>query len=211
MDWQLLATIGMIHSLALISPGPDFALMVKIASQQTRQTALAAALGIAIAILVHTILSLTGVSLLIHSSPVLYTIVQLCGASYLGWMGIGALKSAFRIQEGASTLNETSPAISAISGFNRGLLTNLLNPKALVFFITLFSTLMTPSISFNTRIAAAVLLFTLSAAWFGLLAILLSKPKMQRKFQQFNRLVNGLIGFVFISVSSLILYQLIFL
>ncbi len=88
MDLSLLLTLAVIHAVALISPGPDFAIMVKIATQQSRSTAIAAAVGISVAILAHTILSLTGVSLLIKSSHTLYLLVQIVGATYLAWMAM---------------------------------------------------------------------------------------------------------------------------
>ncbi|GAB1073237.1 MAG: hypothetical protein SAqTSA_33400 [Shewanella algae] len=85
-DLHLLLTLGTIHLLALASPGPDFALILKIASREQRSTALAAAVGISLAILVHTVLSLTGVSLAIQSSHTLFVLVQLFGAFiWAGW------------------------------------------------------------------------------------------------------------------------------
>lgn len=93
MDLSLLFTLALIHCVALVSPGPDFAIMVKIATSQPRNTAIATAVGVSVAILAHTILSLTGVSLVIKSSHTLYLLVQLLGASYLAWMGFGALKA----------------------------------------------------------------------------------------------------------------------
>jgi len=175
MDLSLLLTLAVIHSVALISPGPDFAIMVKIATQQSRSTAIAAAVGISIAILAHTILSLTGVSLLIKSSHTLYLLVQIVGASYLAWMGFGALRAGLAIlaKRKASASTNAGTNVDALSadvegtasiagglggamsrrqGFLTGLYTNLLNPKALVFFLTLFSALITPSVTTSTKI-----------------------------------------------------------
>ena len=77
MNIELLLSLAIMHAVALASPGPDFALVVKFASQESRNTAIASAVGISIAILIHTILSLTGVSLIIKSSQTLYIIVAL--------------------------------------------------------------------------------------------------------------------------------------
>ena len=62
MDVSLLVTLAVIHCVALVSPGPDFAIMVKIATSQPRNTAIATAAGISVAILAHTILSLTALA-----------------------------------------------------------------------------------------------------------------------------------------------------
>ncbi|NMH66655.1 LysE family translocator [Shewanella salipaludis] len=222
MDLSLLLTLGVIHSLALISPGPDFAIMVKIATQQLRSTALATAVGISLAILVHTILSLTGVSLLIKSSHFLYLAVQLGGASYLAWMGFGALNSVVRrvssaeVKTPAAAEHAGQPAphahvrpMSRRQGFFAGLYTNLLNPKAMVFFLTLFSALITPEVKADTKMAAALLLLLLSLAWFGFLALVLSKPRVQLGLERFMPAIDGIIGVIFITVAAAIIYGLL--
>lgn len=232
MDLSLLLTLAVIHSVALISPGPDFAIMVKIATQQSRSTAIAAAVGISIAILAHTILSLTGVSLLIKSSHTLYLLVQIVGASYLAWMGFGALRAGLAIlaKRKASASTNAGTHVDALSadvegtasiagglggamsqkqGFLTGLYTNLLNPKALVFFLTLFSALITPSVTTSTKIASAVLLLSLSLAWFGFLAVMLSKAQVQLKLQRLTPIIDAIIGVIFMSVALAIYANLL--
>lgn len=232
MDLSLLLTLAVIHSVALISPGPDFAIMVKIATQQSRSSAIAAAVGISIAILAHTVLSLTGVSLLIKSSHTLYLLVQIVGASYLAWMGFGALRAGLAIltkrKASASTnagthVDATSAdvegaasiagglvgAMSRRQGFLTGLYTNLLNPKALVFFLTLFSALITPSVTTSTKIASAILLLSLSLAWFGFLAVMLSKTQVQLKLQRLTPIIDAVIGVIFMSVALAIYANLL--
>lgn len=245
MDLSLLWTIGIIHLVALVSPGPDFAIVVKLASQQCRSVALACAAGISVAILAHTLLSLTGVSLLIQSSHYAYLIVQLVGASYLGWMGIGALKSVLQSliakrrshaalaqttapmtmnsqgfteapienqaieQQGG---NEKTPEAATLvltnqQGFLKGLYTNLLNPKALVFFMTLFSALVTPEVSQSTKLGLVLLLLILSLIWFSFLAIILTKDKIKQQLIRLTPLIDTLVGLLFTSVALAILYQ----
>ena len=226
MDLSLLLTLGVIHTVALISPGPDFAIMVKIATQQRRNTALAAAAGISVAILAHTILSLTGVSLVIKSSHILYLVVQIAGASYLAWMGFSALRSGMAmwrkplasVDEANNNVQETSVdnvsktrviPMSQRQGFLTGLYTNLLNPKALVFFLTLFSALITPDVTASTKLVSAVLLFVLSLAWFGLLAVMLSKAQVQLKLQRLTPIIDVVIGVIFMSVAVAIVTNLV--
>lgn len=244
MDLSLLLTLAVIHSVALISPGPDFAIIVKMASQQSRPVALAAALGISIAILIHSILSLTGVSLLIRSSETLYVVIQVVGASYLGWMGLGALSSGLKamaiIREHKRANRKQTPhsdqPLSGVSnsenhpssmdrnaleqtsnelklterqGFMKGLYTNLLNPKALVFFLTLFSALITPDVNSATKVAAALVLLGLSFLWFGFLALMLTKAGIKQTLQQITPIVDAIIGVIFMSVAIAIVYGLI--
>ncbi|WP_299495389.1 LysE family translocator [uncultured Shewanella sp.] len=210
MNVELLTTLAVIHSLALMSPGPDFALTVKIATQQTRQVALTTALGISVGILILTSLSLTGVSLVIHSSLILYTLIQLIGASYLAWIGTHALKAVFTHFHATSSDHDKRPSckpLSPFQGFRQGLLTNLLNPKALIFFITLFSTLITPSINIGTQLASVVLLFLLSLLWFSLLSLFLSKPHIQTTLQRITPFINLATGIIFIAIALGIIYE----
>ncbi|MGS0683118.1 LysE family translocator [Shewanella sp. 125m-7] len=207
MDYHLLISLAVIHLVALASPGPDFALVVRLATQESRAAAVASALGIAVAILGHTLLSLTGVSLIIKSSNFLFTLVQLAGASYLAWMGVGAVKAAWQHWKDPVSVEKTaqSKGVTAYKGFMQGLYTNLLNPKALVFFITLFSTLITPQISFTTKGMAAILLFALSFFWFSFIAVVLSKPKIQLKMKRASPFINLVTGVVFIVVALMII------
>jgi threonine efflux protein len=218
MDITLLAGLAVIHLVALMSPGPDFAIIVKMATQQTRLTALYCALGIAVAILVHTFLSLMGISVMIQQSHVAFMAVQLIGSSYLAWMGYSALKSALssiinkrRSADLTSTQQNLTKVtlISSLKGFKIGLYTNLLNPKALIFFITLFSVLITPQVNNLTKIAATILLFMLSLAWFSLLALILSKPRIQQKLLAANTIIDLLVGIIFIAVAVTIASNII--
>ncbi|MBV7317217.1 LysE family translocator [Shewanella sp. NIFS-20-20] len=219
MDLPLLITLALVHSIALVSPGPDFAIIIKTASQQTRAAAIACAFGIATAILVHTILSLTGVSVVIARSELAYLSVQVLGACYLAWIGIGALRGAYgswqrpSVPESAQTSAGDQPHNSLVpmtrrQGFFIGLYTNLLNPKALIFFITLFSALMTPEINIATKTAAAIILFSLSILWFVSLAVLLSKANIQARLQRISPYIDLTTGIVFVVVAASILWQL---
>ncbi|MGS0692526.1 LysE family translocator [Shewanella sp. 0m-4] len=211
MELQLLISLSFIHLIALASPGPDFALVVRLATQESRAAAVASALGIAVAILGHTLLSLTGVSLIIQSSALLFTLVQLAGASYLAWMGMGAIKAAWLHWKDPVSIETATQGrgITPYKGFMQGLYTNILNPKALVFFITLFSTLITPQVSFATKSMAALLLFSLSFIWFSLIAVVLSKPTIQLKMKQASPLINLVTGLVFIGVALMIISGLV--
>ncbi|WP_192022528.1 MULTISPECIES: LysE family translocator [Shewanella] len=235
MDFALLSTLAVIHSLALISPGPDFAIIVKTATQQPRRIALMCAFGISLAILIHSLLSLLGISLMIRQSEFAYFAVQIIGACYLAWMGFGALSSALssfkkntkneekNFSEPSSFEHETQDkapnqpnsndlehlTFSSAKGFKIGLYTNLLNPKALIFFITIFTVLVTPQVTLATKVASASLLFTLSLCWFSFLAIILTKPQIQHKMAKGSLLIDAITGIIFMGVSITILTNLI--
>ncbi|WP_408733373.1 LysE family translocator [Shewanella sp. FJAT-52076] len=220
LDFTLLGSIAVIHAIALASPGPDFAIMLKVSRYQTRAVAMMTALGIAAAILAHTLASLTGLSLLIHTTPWLFGAVQALGAAYLGYMGLGALISVrkqFLLRRELPLSSQSTPTdappnpdsmLSTAKGFRLGLYTNLLNPKALVFFLTLFSAMVGPEVNSATRMALLVLMFALSFAWFGLLAVLLTKNSSQRALVRLGPIIDLVTGVLFLMVSVAILFGL---
>lgn len=89
-ELSVLLTLAAVFAIALVSPGPDVALVVRTSLHQGRRAGLASALGLACGILLHTTLVLTGVSLLLSRTPVLFAILQALGALYLAWLGVGA-------------------------------------------------------------------------------------------------------------------------
>lgn len=86
-ELSVLLTLAAVFAIALVSPGPDVALVVRTSLHQGRRAGLASALGLACGILLHTTLVLTGVSLLLSRTPVLFAILQALGALYLAWLG----------------------------------------------------------------------------------------------------------------------------
>ena len=77
----ILTTLASVHFIALMSPGPDFALVVQNAARYGRQTGLYIALGLSFGILLHSILSLTGISYLVHQQPELFAGLQFVGVA----------------------------------------------------------------------------------------------------------------------------------
>src|SRR5690606_6774751 len=93
MFTSLFLTIGLIHLIALASPGPDFALLLRTSLH--RPTPLGAAIGLALAIVLHATLSVIGIRLLIAEDPWLFMAVRVGGAVHVGGLGWVALKAAW--------------------------------------------------------------------------------------------------------------------
>lgn len=210
---SILATLAGVHFIALLSPGPDVALVVQNATQRGRKTGIMIALGLSCGILIHLILSLTGISYLVKQQPLLFNLLQLAGGSYLLYLGIGALKAvmATKACTKANVEPSTNPAIPLLGNrrqaFAKGMMTNLLNPKALVFFVSLLSSLIPASMSVSGKVSAALILVSLSLIWFSSLAWLLTTPAMQQRMQRITRTVDGICALVFILAGGTILWQ----
>nr|WP_321381564.1 LysE family translocator [uncultured Vibrio sp.] len=212
----ILITLASIHFLALMSPGPDFALVVQNATRHGRQTGLYIALGLSVGILLHSLFSLTGVSYIVHQHPMLYSVLQLLGGSYLLYLGIGALRAVIAMiamikQPSSDQPNQAKNLVinNKRQAFTKGFATNILNPKALVFFVSLMSSLVPAGMSVTGKGIALVILFGLSLLWFSSLAWMLSTQRLKRRLQQAGIYIDGLCGVVFTLVGGSILLQTI--
>ncbi len=209
-EFSILLTLAAVHFVALMSPGPDFALVVHNSVRNGRLMGFCIALGLSCGILIHSVLSLLGVSYVVHQHPLLYALVQLCGGSYLLYLGKGALWGAWksRGKEVAIKLGSSMRLFERKrQAFFRGFLTNILNPKALVFFISLLSSLVPAGMSNAGKGMALFILWGLALLWFTALAWLLSTDKMQRKVQSMGMTIELICGLAFTLIGGTILFH----
>ncbi|OEE75524.1 LysE family translocator [Vibrio ordalii] len=210
-ELSILATLAGVHFMTLLSPGPDVALVVQNSTRYGRRTGVFIALGLSCGIVIHSLLSLTGISYLVHQQPALFAMVQLAGGGYLFYLGLGALKSIYttwRSPQAVGVNNERYKLIeNQRQAFSRGFITNIFNPKALVFFISLMSSLVPVGMSFSGKGIALLILWGLSFMWFSTLAWMLSTARLQKRLQSLTVYIDGVCGIIFTLIGGLILLQ----
>lgn len=131
-----LVAFGGVVMLGAMSPGPDFAVVVRRSAVSGRGPGMAAALGIAAGVFGWVVAAATGVAALLAASAVAFTVVKVAGAAYLGYLGVRALLAAVR-GGGPPRLSLEGAPQGVWAAFSEGLLTNILNPKAALFFVAL--------------------------------------------------------------------------
>lgn len=178
--WPEFLLIATVHLMAVASPGPDFAIVLRYAVRYGRQQALAASIGIGIAILLHVTWSLVGIAVLIQTTPWVFKALSFAAAVYLTYIGVQALQSkapAHPEQAIAAGDNDTVP--SAKKAFIAGFITNGLNPKATLFFLSLFAVIISPLTPLSYKIIYGVYMAVATAAWFCMLSVLLTHTKVR--------------------------------
>ncbi|MBP7847928.1 LysE family translocator, partial [Patescibacteria group bacterium] len=152
----LIRTVTLIHLLAVISPGPDFVVAVKNSLTYGRKTGIWTAIGIGLGIGVHLIYCMAGLALLISQSILLFSIIKFIGAGYLIYIGVSSiLAKSSKIEVVA---DELKPAMSPMQAVWNGFLTNVLNPKATMFFLSLFTLVISPDTSISLMILLGVIM-----------------------------------------------------
>lgn len=168
-----LAAFTLAAALLTLTPGLDTALVLRVAIAEGRGRAMLAALGIALGCLCWGIAAAIGLGALLTASETLYGLLRWAGAAYLVWLGIGLLRHPRREFDARATIGERR---SGTGWLARGLLTNLLNPKVGVFYVS-FLPQFIPAGS-NTALAALLLAsihVAMGPAWFAVL-LTLGKP-----------------------------------
>ncbi len=194
-----LYTFIFLNLLGVMSPGPDFATVTSYGLTGSRKAALLATLGVATALLIHVFYCVSGIAIFLHSSPIALQCIRILGAFYLGYLGLKILR-----QQGGQETGSIVPITG--NAFIAGFYTNLLNPKATVFLLSLFSRFATSMDTWSMKIAFALSIPFIALAWFSLLAYFLTHPSFLPFLQIHRRKFMTAMGIVLLilSVSGLI-------
>ena len=199
--WREFSQVALAHLLAVASPGPDFALVLRQSLTHGRRTALWTSLGIGTAILLHVTYSLLGLGLLIRSSALWFGVVKYAGAAYIAWLGVSALRARPRpasAPAGAEAAPPPPPAGAVATGF----LTNALNPKATLFFISLFVLLVSPATPKLIQAGYGLWMALATVAWFSLVTVGCTHAEVRRRFLRHGHWIDRALGVVFLLFAA---------
>lgn len=178
--WPEFLLIAAVHLMAVASPGPDFAIVLRYAVRFGRRQALYASVGIGVAILLHVIWSLVGIAVLIQTTPWLFKVLSFAAAAYLFYIGLQAIRSKAPVHpQQAISASSTDAVPSGRKAFIAGFITNGLNPKATLFFLSLFAVIISPLTPLNYKIIYGIYMALATAAWFCLLSMVLTHTKVR--------------------------------
>ena len=186
--------LALAHFLALLSPGPDFFLILGHAVRHRLRGALFICLGIALGNALYICLAVSGWSVM-RQIPSLYRFVELTGAGYLAWLGFLLLRESRNATTGEGSLatGEVSP-LSPASQLLTGLGSALLNPKNAIFYLTLMTVILGPTATLPQQTFAGIWMTLLVFAWDAALAAAISLPGAQRALEKRIPLIEGLAG-----------------
>ncbi|MFN3402341.1 MAG: LysE family translocator [Ferrovibrio sp.] len=187
-------------ALLTVTPGLDTALVLRTATVEGPKPAMAAGAGISTGVLAWGVLASVGLGAVLAVSEIGYQLLKYAGAAYLFWLGAQMLRNAIRPKRAGSIEPEISVAARSGNWFWRGVMTNLLNPKVGIFYVSFlpqFIPATMPVVPFSAGLAAIHGMMGL--AWFA--AIVLATRPFSRLLQRqaFTRTVDGLTGSVLIA------------
>jgi threonine/homoserine/homoserine lactone efflux protein len=161
-----------VFSVLIVAPGADFALIIRQCIIHGRKTSIITSIGIGSSLLFHIGYTILGIGIIVSKSLLVFSLLKWAGAAYLIWLGIKSWREpAFTMDE--KTENATNvPALSPFKAFSMGFITNALNPKPVLFFLSLFSALVSPhtpaliQVSYGFGMATALILWFVAVSYF---------------------------------------------
>lgn len=195
------------HSLATMSPGPDFIVVAKHSLQYSRRIGIYCALGVSLGFFLHLSYSILGVGVLIQNSVIAFTILKYGGAGYLIYLGIKSLLQKSAQQD---LLTSVSPVVSnsttRLQAVSSGFFVNALNPKCALFFISLYAVLIPPATPYFLQFGLALATFFIAFIWFIFISVVFTADASKTFYRKYDRYINYFFGVVLCSMGGYIAF-----
>jgi threonine/homoserine/homoserine lactone efflux protein len=192
--------VTLVHLLALISPGPDFFLACRNSIQYSSTIGMWTAVGFGMGVAIHISYTLFGLTWASAQSNFLLDLIKYLGAIYLIYLGISSIFSKRTLIQ---TTTEHTPHlnINRFVAIRMGFLTNLLNPKATLFFLSLFTIIIGPEVKLSVIILLSFILISSTIIWFSWVAIFLDQQKIRNLIEAYQLEFNRFFGLLLIVIG----------
>jgi len=192
-----------IHLLAVMSPGPDFAMVLRNSVVYSRRTGVMAAMGLGMGILLHVTYSLLGIGLIISRSILLFNTIKLLGAGYLIFIGFKSLfaKPESKTENDDISTQHEAKDLPRLQAIRMGFLTNALNPKATLFFLALFTQVISPHTALGIKVIYGAEMSLATFAWFSFVAVVLTHKSINKAFSTIKPKLEKVFGVILVALG----------
>ncbi len=195
----LILSVTLLNILGAISPGPDFIIVVRNSLKYSRKIGIYTGFGIGIGIAMHVTFWSLGIAFLISKSILLFSIMKYIGVLYLiylGIMSIKAKKTEIEISENKELLT-----IHKVQAVKVGFMTNILNSKATLFFLGLFTMVVSHTTPWFIILIIAMIIVATAITWFSLVSTFFSQKKIKEAYYRFEKKINIVFGILLILLA----------
>lgn len=209
--WIEFTALAIAHLFAVISPGPDFAVVSRYSVRFGAKVGVWVSLGIALGILIHVTYSVLGLALVIKTTPVLYSFLLLAAAVYFLWLAailLRAKKPALAADNrNGEVTAQSEPAPSVRRSIGLGFLTNGLNMKATMFFLALFTSVISIQTPLVVKSAYGAYLAVATFIWFASLSLLLGKTRLRYWLLRYGYWFDRAMGLIVLLLATHLIWQ----
>ncbi|MDC9819478.1 LysE family translocator [Pectobacterium polonicum] len=196
--------LALAHFVALLSPGPDFFLLTAYAIRYRLRGSAGICLGIALGNGIYILLAAIGWAGIQHS-PTLFTVIELGGAAYLIWIGYQLLKSRSVPLLQAEQQSNGCPTLR--KQILLGLGSSLLNPKNMLFYISLMTSILGPHVTPAQQFVSGSWMFSMVLVWDLLIAALIARPRVQQRLTRWINPIERGAGIILLFFGLMLLFR----
>ena len=189
-----------------MSPGPDFFLIVRQSLCQGRKISIFTSMGIGAGIIVHVFFCIFGLGAIISTSDIIFNLIIISGALYIIYMGIKSLLVSIPLISEDYDINKE---YSSYTAFGKGFLTNILNPKATLFFLSIYTIIINDNSPTYIQLAYGLWMAVATVGWFCFLSIVLTNDRIVKRVELFGFKIQKIMGIVLLIIGFKILINLI--
>jgi threonine/homoserine/homoserine lactone efflux protein len=198
---ELMSLLGIIGALAIgvVSPGPSFVMVARVAVSASRPNGMAASLGMGFGGVVFAVAALLGLQAVLLAVPALYVGLKVLGGLYLCYLGYRILVGArlpLRVDD-----SSTAQRGSLRRSFLLGLTTQVSNPKTAIVYASVFAAFLPTHFSVAFAVALLCIVFAVEAGWYAIVAVLLSAPGPRRAYLSCKAWVDRAAGAVMVGLG----------
>lgn len=200
-------TIAVVAFLGAVSPGPDFIMVTKNSLTYNRKIGFFTGIGVGSGTLIHVFYTLVGIGVIVSQSIIAYSMIKYLGAAYLIYLGYKSLKTKKEnidiVRENFTAGGETQnnsriKQISPIKAFRQGFLCNALNPKATVFFLSIFTQIIGPKTPLAIQVLLGIECTVIITLWFTIVALIFSNERLKNKIRGVKHYIERTMGVVLV-------------
>lgn len=186
-----------------LTPGADTLLVIRSVLGGDVRSGVVTTAGICSGLFFHALLSALGVSLILMASATLYGLLKLAGACYLGWLGLSSLRSALRTPVADAVATQHRRPRSLRRSFVEGVLSNVFNPKAVVFYLAFLPQFIRPQdpVLLKSLLLAGIH-FSMAFVWLCLLSLLLDRFRHLLLSSALHRWLEGVCGTLLLGLGA---------
>lgn len=189
--------------IIIILPGPDFFIVLKNSLGNNKISGIFTSLGVGIGVWIHVSYSVIGTGILYHFSETLFSVLKYLGIIYLLYIGFSCLIS--KTNSFNFTTTKETARISNLKSFKMGFINNILNPKATLFFISLFTQVVSPDRNLLTKLLYGAIVSFTCIIWFSCISLVFNKIKNISIFNFEKIKIEKIVGVVLIFFAIRIL------
>ncbi len=204
LDPHLVQLYLVAATVLTLAPGPDSLLVLSRSITDGRDAGVVATAGITVGNILHALLAAAGISALIAASPALFDLLRYAGGAYLGWIGARALWSAVAARNGDAPAPPAADSAPARRVFIQALLTNLLNPKVILFYLAFVPQFVAPAlghVAVQTFVLGAILAGMGCAYLLGVTALSAGAARRVLGSARVKAALDGIAGVLFLGFA----------